>query len=146
MNYKTMQKKTTSLKLVEDRFLTKKFKNKNQHELSIWLNEIAPENDWFTGEIAFKGTTLHSNEKKLFAFGVYVNQDHNTINVAELESDKIKNEQELIDSTLKGKDIICVMRVDNISEKAWDDSDFFQKTIHNALMKYIDKKASGIFR
>lgn len=145
MNYKTMQKKTTSLRLVEDKFLTNKFKNKNQHELSVWLNEIAPDNEWFTGEIAFKGTSIRNEEKKLFAFGVYVNEDYNTINVAELDSNSIKNEQELIDSTLKGKEIVCVFRVDNLNDRMWEDSDFFQKMIHNALMKYVDKKASGDF-
>ena len=146
MNYKTMQKKTTSLRLVEDRFLTNKFKNKNQHELSIWLNELAPENEWFTGEIAFKGTRIHTEEKKMFAFGVYVNEDYNTINVAELDSESIKNEEELIESTLKGKEIVCVFRVDNLNAKMWEDSDYFQKTIHNALMRYIDRKASGDYR
>jgi hypothetical protein len=146
MNYKIMQKKRISLRLVEDRFLTKKFKSKNQHELSIWFNELAPENEWFTGEIAFKGTHLESLEKKIFAFGVYVNQDYNTINVAELESGDIKSEKELLDSALKGKQIICVFRIENIQQSIWDDSILFQKAIHKALMKYVDKKALNGFR
>jgi len=146
MNYKTMRKKRTSLKLVVDRYLTKKFKSKNQHELSFWLNELAPENEWFMGEIAFKGTHLESLEKKIFAFSVYVNQDYNTINIAELESNDILSEKQLIDSTLVGKEIICVMRIENIDETIWDDSILFQKAIHNALMKYVDRKAVGGFR
>lgn len=146
MNYKTMRKKRTSLKLVVDRYLTKKFKGKNQHELSFWLNELAPENEWFMGEIAFKGTHIESLEKKIFAFSVYVNQDYNTINIAELESNDIQSEQELLDSTLVGKEIICVMRIENIDETIWDDSILFQKAIHNALMKYVDRKAVGGFR
>jgi len=146
MNYKTMQKKRTSLRLVADRFLTKKFKSKNQHDLSFWLNELAPENEWFMGEIAFKGTHLESLEKKIFAFSVYVNQDYNTINVAELESNDIQTEKELLDSTLTGKEIICVMRIENIDPSIWDDSVLFQKAIHNALMKYVDRKAIGGFR
>jgi len=146
MNYKTMRKKRTSLKLVVDRYLTKKFKSKNQHELSFWLNELAPENEWFMGEIAFKGTHIESLEKKIFAFSVYVNQDYNTINIAELESNDILSEKQLIDSTLVGKEIICVMRIENIDETIWDDSILFQKAIHNALMKYVDRKAVGGFR
>jgi len=146
MNYKTMRKKRTCLKLVVDRYLTKKFKGKNQHELSFWLNELAPENEWFMGEIAFKGTHIESLEKKIFAFSVYVNQDYNTINIAELESNDIQSEQELLDSTLVGKEIICVMRIENIDETIWDDSILFQKAIHNALMKYVDRKAVGGFR
>jgi hypothetical protein len=141
-----MRKKRTSLKLVVDRYLTKKFKGKNQHELSFWLNELAPENEWFMGEIAFKGTHIESLEKKIFAFSVYVNQDYNTINIAELESNDIQSEQELLDSTLVGKEIICVMRIENIDETIWDDSILFQKAIHNALMKYVDRKAVGGFR
>jgi hypothetical protein len=141
-----MRKKRTSLKLVVDKYLTKKFKSKNQHELSFWLNELAPENEWFMGEIAFKGTHIESLEKKIFAFSVYVNQDYNTINVAELESNDIQSEQELLDSTLVGKEIICVMRIENIDETIWDDSILFQKAIHNALMKYVDRKAVGGFR
>ena len=146
MNYKTMRKKRTSLKLVVDRYLTKKFKSKNQHELSFWLNELAPENEWFMGEIAFKGTHIESLEKKIFAFSVYVNQDYNTINVAELESNDILSEKELLDSAVSGKEIICVMRIENIDETIWDDSILFQKAIHNALMKYVDRKAVGGFR
>jgi len=141
MNYKTMQKKRTSLRLVADRFLTKKFKSKNQHELSFWLNELAPENEWYMGEIAFRGTHLELSEKRIFAFSVYVNHDYNTINVAELESKGIKTDKELLDSAATGKEIICVMKIENINETIWDDSVLFQKAIHNALMKYVDKKA-----
>jgi hypothetical protein len=141
-----MQKKRTSLRLVADRFLTKKFKSKNQHELSFWLNELAPENEWFMGEIAFRGTLIESSERKIFAFSVYVNQDYNTINVAELESSDIETEKELLDSALKGKEIICVMRIENIDETIWDDSILFQKAIHNALKKYVDRKALGELR
>ena len=140
MNSKTMQKKRTSLRLVADRFLTKKFRTKNQHELSIWLNELAPENEWFMGEIAFKGVHLESLEKKIFAFSVYVNQDYNTINVAELESNDIQTEKQLLDSTLTGKEIVSVMRIENIDESVWDDSILFKKSLHNALMKYVDRK------
>jgi hypothetical protein len=135
-----MQKKRTSLRLVADRFLTKKFRTKNQHELSIWLNELAPENEWFMGEIAFKGVHLESLEKKIFAFSVYVNQDYNTINVAELESNDIQTEKQLLDSTLTGKEIVSVMRIENIDESVWDDSILFKKSLHNALMKYVDRK------
>jgi len=86
------------------------------------------------------------SEKRIFAFSVYVNQDYNTINVAELESNDIQTEKELLDSTLTGKEIICVMRIENIDETIWDDSVLFQKAIHNALMKYVDRKAIGGFR
>jgi hypothetical protein len=141
-----MPKKITSFKLVQDRFLTKKFKNKSQHELSFWFNELAPENDWFTGEIAFKGVEIHSKQKKLFAFAVYVNQDHNTIMLAELESDNIINEQDLLDSLVVGKEIISVMRAENVDEIVWGDSDKFQKALHNALIRYIDKKGMRDFR
>lgn len=141
-----MPKKIISFKLVQDRFLTKKFKNKSQHELSIWFNELAPENDWFTGEIAFKGVEIESRQKKLFAFAVYVNQDHNTIMLAELESDNIMNEQDLLDSLVVGKEIVSVMRAENIDEIVWGDSDKFQKALHNALMKYIDRKGMRDFR
>jgi hypothetical protein len=89
---------------------------------------------------------LESLEKKIFAFGVYVNQDYNTINVAELESNDILSEKELLDSAVSGKEIICVMRIENIDQSIWHDSTLFQKAIHNALMKYVDRKALSGFR
>lgn len=141
-----MPKKITSFRLVQDRFLTKKFKNRNQHELSVWFNELAPEIDWFMGEMAFKGVEIESKQKRLFAFAIYVNQDHNTIIFAELESDNLINEQDLLESLTFGKNIISVMRGESIDEKIWEDSNKFQKTIHNALMMYIDKKGMRDFR
>ena len=146
MNYKNMRRKTTSLRLVEDRFLTKKFKHKNQHELSFWFNELAPDNEWFSGEIAFKGTEIISKRKRLFAFAIYVNENYNTINVAELEANGIETEKELLDKTLVGKEIISVMRVDNVDPIMWESSENFQKKIHTALANYVDRKAERVYR
>jgi hypothetical protein len=139
MNSKTTRKKTTSLKLVEDRFLTKKFKNKNQHELGNWFEEIAPENEWMTGEFAFSGK-FYNEEQSTYAFSVYVNYDCNTINVAELEASNVKDRQDLIDSSSSGKQIIVVFKITNLNDRMWRDADYFQETMHYTLIKYIDNK------
>ncbi len=120
--------------------MTKKFKDLNQHQLIFWLNELAPENKWESGEIAFRGFDLLTDMDKMFSFGVYINRDHKTLNLAELRADNIESESDLLTSAMHGKEIISVMRGENIEPAAWDDSFKFQKMLHQVLMKYVERK------
>ena len=136
-----MPNTTTTSKLVKDSFLTKKFRYKNQHRLAFWLKDIAPDDDWFLGEMAFKGVEERTQEKKTFAFSVYVNKNYNTINIAQLDCQGITNDEELVESAYVGKKIIKVFAVKNIEETLSNDADKFQMAIGKILMRYVDNEA-----
>ena len=136
-----MPNRKTSSKLVEDRFLTKKFKFKNQHRLSFWLKDLAPDDDWFLGELAFKGVEERTQEVKTFAFSVYVNQNHNTINIAQLDCKHIKSDEQLVESAYEGKKIMKVFAVKNVKKRLKDDAIEFQTEISQILMRYVDNEA-----
>ena len=112
----------------------------NQHKLAFWLKDISPDDDWFLGEMAFKGIEETTKEVITFAFSVYVNQNHNTINLAQLDCKDILNDEQLVESAYVGKDIVRVFAMKDIPENIWADSDKFQTAIHTTLIKFLDNE------
>jgi hypothetical protein len=118
-----MPNKQTSFRLVKDKFLSKKFKNKNQHKLSIWFSELAPEINWVFGEFII---TTHLKKSCNLIVPLYhsfmyaVNANDKTVVLSLLDTNGLSSQQEILESTFVGKRILEVYQVDGAIDLSAD--------------------------
>lgn len=140
-----MPKKPISFKLVKDKFLSKKFKNKNQHSLSVWFDEIAPERNWVFGELILnshkKITEPYCRIMVIYhGFSYAANLDDNTMTLAHLNTDHIHSQDLAIESVFTGKRIKNVFTLEGNLEMTKDETpQQIHHKLYDCLYAYLEE-------
>lgn len=140
-------KKKKITKLVVDKFLTKKFRLSNQHNLSEWLKEITPEIHWITGEMAFYSYEKESNpsgDRIVYPFQLCIDKNNAKVEIAELDlyaynPNVVPHEPQLL-PYLPDKKILKVFKLDAIHKENLDSTESIISFLHPILIEYVEKK------